>query len=382
MTGVKRPFRSSLIPWPAEPSPREDLPALFFFGTQFQSASEVRYPLPRIVIITPDKLYSDLNLDILCESPGNPVPPNHFAGFFKSFDGMELRYAVFRSGSQFPKGTVVLLQGRNETIEKYFETIRDLNAMGLWVATFDWRGQGGSPRQLKNPRRGYVRRFSDLEKDLDVFLQAIVLPDAKLPFFILGHSMGSLVALKAAPRLANRIERMVLLAPFVGAANIGMPGWTLKYLANTASVFGLGWITFARDKKDRSFAENKVTSDPVRYERNRAIVNTHPELALGPPTARWISAMIDTIERVMSIDFLKRIEIPTLVIAPTEDRVVPYARFEELSRMFRAGRLITITGAAHEVLHDRDIFRNQALAVIEAFIPGSEADPASFTDAG
>ena len=321
-------------------------------------------------------------MDILFESPGNPVPPNHFAGHFKSFDGMDLRYAVFRSGSRFPKGTVVLLHGRNETIEKYFETIRDLNEMGLWVATFDWRGQGGSPRQLKNPRCGHVRRFSDLEKDLDVFLQSIVLPDAKLPFFILGHSMGSLVALKAAPRLANRIERMVLLAPFVGASHVGMPRPLLKFLAGAASVSGLGWAHFSRDRNDKSFAENNVTSDPVRYERNRLILRTRPHLALGPPSARWISVMIETIERVMTIDFLKRIEIPTLVIAPSNDQVVPYSRFEDLSRMFRAGKLITIPGGAHEVLQDRDIFRNQALAAIEAFIPGSEADPSAFTDAG
>jgi lysophospholipase len=320
-------------------------------------------------------------LDILNASPGNPVPPNHFAGYFKSFDGAELRYAVFRSGSQFPKGTVVLLHGRNETIEKYFETIRDLNDMGLWVATFDWRGQGASPRPLKNPRRGHLRRFSDLEKDLDVFLQSIVLPDTKLPFFILGHSMGALVALKAAPHLANRIERMVLLAPFVGAVGIGIPDWLLKLLANAASLLGFGWAQFTRDIRGKSFAQNNVTSDPVRYERNQLITRTHPKLGLGPPTARWISIMIDTIETVMTIDFLKRIEVPSLVIAPSADKVVPYTAYEDLSRKFRAGKLITIPGAAHEILQDRDVFRSQALAAIEAFIPGSEADPSIFSDA-
>ena len=319
-------------------------------------------------------------MDILNASPGNPIPPNHFAGHFKSFDGTQLRYAVFRSGSQFPKGTVVLLQGRNESIEKYFETIRDLNAMGLWVATFDWRGQGGSPRLLNNRRRGHLRRFSDLEKDLDVFLQSIVLPDAKLPFFILGHSMGSLVALKAAPRLANRVERMVLVAPFIGAAGIGMPGWMLKFLARAATLVGCGWVHFSRDRP-KTFQQNNVSSDPVRYERNRHIVQTHPELGLGPPTARWISVMIDTIERVMTIDFLKRIEIPSLILAPSADKVVPFAAYEELSQKFRAGKLIAIAGAAHEVLQERDVFRVQALAAIDAFIPGSEADPALFSDA-
>jgi lysophospholipase len=313
--------------------------------------------------------------DILKASPGNPVPPHSSAGFFRSHDGLDLRYAIFRSGSQLARGTVVLLHGRNETIEKYYETIRDLTAMGLWVATFDWRGQGMSPRLLKQPRRGHLKRFSDLERDLETFLQTVVLPDTKLPFFLIGHSMGALVALKAAPRLANRIERMVLLAPFVGASGYRIPNPVLKLIARTATLFGFGGIQFVEDSAERPFAGNKVTSDPVRFERNNAIVAQWPVLGLGPPTARWISAMIDAIETVTTMDHLRRIEIPTLILAPSNDEVVPYPAFEALSRRFRAGKLITIAGARHEMLQERDIFRNQVLAAIEAFIPGSDADP-------
>jgi lysophospholipase len=319
--------------------------------------------------------------DVLLESPGNPVPPNHFAGYFQTFDGMKLRYAVFRSGSQVPTGTVVLLPGRNEPIEKYLETIRDLNAMGLWVAAMDWRGQGGSPRLLKSrPRRGHARRIRDYERDLDLFLEQIVLPDAKLPFFILGHSMGALIALKAAPRLANRIERMVLVSPFVGAAGLGIPNWLLKLLAKTATLFGFGWMQFSRDTLlNRPFKDNTVTSDPARFARNQAIIQTHPKLGIGPPTARWISVMIETIEDVMTMDHLRKIEVPCLVIAPSSDQIVPYERLEELSRKFRAGKLLTIPGSQHEVLQERDIFRQQAIAAIEAFIPGSDADPGQYS---
>jgi lysophospholipase len=318
--------------------------------------------------------------DVLVETPGNPVPPNHFAGYFESFDGMKLRYAVFRSGSQVPRGTVVLLPGRNEPIEKYFETVRDLNAQGLWVATFDWRGQGGSPRLLRSRRRGHARRIRDFERDLDIFLQHIVLPDAKLPFFVLAHSMGALIALKAAPRLANRIERMALVAPFVGLSGLGVPYWLLKLLANAATTFGFGWIQFSRDKLlNRPFDTNNVTSDPARFARNQAIVQTRPELAIGPPTARWIATMIDTIEEVTTMDHLRKIEVPCLIIAPANDEIVPYAAFEELSRKFRAGKLVTIAGSKHEALQERDIFRDQALAAIAAFIPGSDADPEQFT---
>src|SRR5689334_23848381 len=86
---------------------------------------------------------------VLYSTPDNPAPENRTEGFFETHDGHRLRYAVFRSQTPAAHGTVVLLHGRSECIEKYFETIRDLTSKGLWVATYDLRGQGGSPRLIK-----------------------------------------------------------------------------------------------------------------------------------------------------------------------------------------------------------------------------------------
>ncbi|MBN8934216.1 MAG: alpha/beta hydrolase, partial [Rhizobium pusense] len=94
-------------------------------------------------------------------SEDNPVPDSHVVGYFSGHAGKQLRYAIFRTHRHVARGTVVLLHGRNECIEKYFETVADLTAMGFWVATFDTRGQGGSERLLKRPGAGHVRRFSD-----------------------------------------------------------------------------------------------------------------------------------------------------------------------------------------------------------------------------
>ncbi|WP_137154678.1 alpha/beta hydrolase [Rhizobium sp. FKL33] len=312
---------------------------------------------------------------ILRATPDNLPPDNHVAGFFDSFDGAKLRYAIFRAAQSPAAGTVILLHGRNEAIEKYYETIRDLTEAGLWVATFDWRGQGGSPRLHQQARKGHLRRFGDLERDLDAFIEKVVLPDAKMPFFIVAHSMGALVALRAAPWLSNRIDRMALCAPFVGSAGIGIPNGLLKLLANASHLTGLGAVQFSKDVLERPFEGNPLTSDIIRFRRNRGIQRAHPDLFIGPPTASWIASMIRAIETVSRMDHLHRIEIPTLVIAPSADKIVPYPYFEALSQRFRAGKLITIAGAEHELLQERDIFRDQTLAAIKAFIPGSDSDP-------
>ncbi len=314
---------------------------------------------------------------ILYATADNPVPENHLAGFFEGRGGVKIRYAVFRSKAREAKGTVVLLQGRSECIEKYYETIGDLTARGLWVATFDWRGQAGSGRFVSGSRAGHVDRFADYEADLSLFLEQIVLPDARLPFFIVAHSTGALVALSQAPQLENRIERMVLASPFVALGGQSMSQRQIGIIARLASLTGFGKRTFRKGDPPLGFADNVVTSDARRFARNAAIYTEHPELSIGWPTARWLNETLRAMARVTHQDHLTRIRIPTLLLCPTADPLVPRKAVGDLARIFRAARLIEIDGARHELFQEADRFRAQALAAIDAFIPGSDADDTS-----
>jgi lysophospholipase len=310
--------------------------------------------------------------DVLYSTPDNPVPANCTAGYFTGHRGAKLRYALFRSQQSPAIGTVVLVQGRNEFIEKYFETIRDFTARGLWVATFDLRGQGGSERLATNHRKGHVRRFSDYERDLEIFLEHIVLPDARLPFFLVAHSTGALIALSAAPRLSNRISRMALAAPYVALTGQGVPEGVIRTIAGLASWTGFGRLALGKDQSQRPFEGNPLTADTARFGRNAAVIAARPDLTVGPPTARWLHETFKAARRITAQAHLTRITVPTLILAPVLDGIVPYSAQEELSRNFRAGQLITITGGRHELFQDRDICRAQALAAIEAFMPGQD----------
>src|ERR1035437_3953509 len=102
----------------------------------------------------------------LVSIPANPVPDHVVTGSIKTPDGVNLRFARWEPPPG-RKGTVVVLQGRAEYIEKYFETVRDLRARGFAVATFDWRGQGMSERALADHHKGHVRNFSEYATDLE-----------------------------------------------------------------------------------------------------------------------------------------------------------------------------------------------------------------------
>lgn len=312
---------------------------------------------------------------MLLETPENPRPPNTNSGRIETPDSVQLRYGYWRTTRPPSKGTVIILQGRAEFIEKYFETAGELREKGFDVLTFDWRGQGGSSRLLRDHYRGYVDDFDQYVMDLETIFEQIALPDCRPPFYILAHSTGSLAALMAAPRMGNRVRRMLLGSPFAGFNTAPISPGMVKFMSTTLTMVGLGEIYMAGGKDlmvKRMFAGNRLTSDQRRFERNAAYARTYPELTIGGATAAWVSAAARAIGRLWDPDFLGSISIPTLLVAAGRDAVVSNQAIELLGRRLRAGRCLMISGAKHELLQEADIFREQLMAAFDAFVPGTE----------
>ncbi|HEY9056692.1 MAG TPA: alpha/beta hydrolase [Aurantimonas sp.] len=309
----------------------------------------------------------------LVSSAGNPAPPGISASSFRTPDGKRLRYAIAPSQLPRTRGTIILLQGRNEAIEKYFETIADLTRRGYMVMTFDWRGQGGSQRIIRNTGLGYVRKFRNYVNDLESIVQDVVLPDCRGPYAILAHSMGGLIALQASPRLMNVIERMVLSAPLISfpPGRIGLRG--LNRMARIAQFVGLGRLPthpFQARTHEPSPTTSVLTSDPKRLERNQALAEAAPGLFLGSPTIAWLAAVSGAMVRLTDSDWIARLAIPTLIIAAGDDSVVATPAAERLAWRMRSGSSLTIPFARHELLQEADRFREPFLEAFEAFVGG------------
>lgn len=317
----------------------------------------------------------------LREIPENPLPEGILSGSFAARDGCTIRHA--RVSTSGPNGTAILLQGRNESIEKYFETMADLAACGFDTATLDWRGQGGSDRLLRNPVIGHVRNFGDYVSDLDQFFREVVLPDCKPPYSILAHSMGGLIALLAIPRIANRVRRMVLAAPLI-KFNETMPQKRISLLANLWTMTGLGsrHLPGTRERgKIRDFAGNQVTSDTTRFHRNLELARTYPELTVAGPSAAWVRAACRAMHHVSEPQFMAANRLPTLFLIAGSDKVVSSGAIVRYARTLRSGHCLTIDGARHELLQEADIFREQALAAFCTFAANRSEEPI-MTEAG
>nr|WP_272212732.1 alpha/beta hydrolase [Marinicella sp. W31]MDC2878646.1 alpha/beta hydrolase [Marinicella sp. W31] len=154
----------------------------------------------------------------------------------RAFDGVALRYALF--ACENARGTVVIAAGRSEFIEKYTETISDLHRAGYAAAITDLRGQGRSERRPQNDHAGHIDRFSHYRRDIVDFFESRVRPALPGPYFLLGHSLGGLIALSVAEEASDSFAGLVLTAPFVGLKHDRYPEWLIRVIARTASLTG------------------------------------------------------------------------------------------------------------------------------------------------
>lgn len=307
----------------------------------------------------------------------NPMPEGGRVGYFKTQDNVQLRYATWPKSEGAHKGTICLVQGRTEFIEKYFETVADFRRRGFAVATFDWRGQGGSDRLIGNGKLGYVDRFEDYWCDLKSFHGEILLPDCPPPYYLVGHSMGGLAALYAGINDRMMFDRIFLSAPMVALDRqpLGMAG--MARVTETLSFFGLGKMPVSR-KQDKpmneaSFANNPLTGDMIRYLRAVDVVRENPDLEIGAPTVRWAASAFGAMAEAAEDNFPARIKIPLLMLGAARDEVVSTGAIERLGLRLRNGRHVVLAGARHELFMETDAIRGQVFAAFDAFITEQSA---------
>jgi lysophospholipase len=311
----------------------------------------------------------------LYPTPDNPIPgPEPVLMSVTAKDGVPLRVA--RWVPEGPcQGTVCILQGRAEFIEKYFETVGDLLVRGFAVVAFDWRGQGHSGRQVRNARKGHVRRFSDYRRDLAAIRDQVLIPHMPQPHFALAHSMGGAIALQAAAEGALPFRRLVTTTPMIALCIINNLR-TASVVARVLHMLGFGRAFIPGGGETsiskKPYAGNRLTSDPVRYARNAAAAAAVGDGAIGDPTVAWIHSAFRFMDAFRDPRFGLKVRLPTLIVAAGADPVCATPVTERLAARLKAGHAIVLRGAKHEILMERDAIREQFWAAFDAFIPGSD----------
>ncbi len=167
--------------------------------------------------------------------------------------------------------------------------------------------------------------------------------------------------------------RIIATAPMIDIYGLRLPR-AARLLAETLDGLGLGGAFIPGGKPisimSKPFKGNPLTSDARRYARNAAIVAAEPMLALGDPTISWAHAAFRLIDAFADPEYPRRIQTPALIFSAGADHVVETRAVERFASRLKAGKLIPIPFAEHEILQERDAIRSQFWAAFDAFAPG------------
>ncbi len=291
------------------------------------------------------------------------------AFFVKAADGVQIRLGFW--AHQGAAGTVFLIPGRTEYVEKYGRAAADLRARGYATLVIDVRGQGLADRPLGDRLTGHVGSFDDYQLDMDAmvgFAQTRGLPQ---PYFLLSHSMGGCIALRALMR-GLAFNAVAFSAPMWG---ISMAAWMRPAaiaISNASRWFGFdskyapgtGPKTYVLSQP---FAGNTLTTDPEMWDYMRRQAEARPDLTLGGPSLGWLHAALS------ECSALARMASPTVGCFTglgTAEKIVDVPPVHLRMAAWPKGRLHLFTGAEHEVMMEgpqtRASFFDQTAALFDA----------------
>jgi len=281
------------------------------------------------------------------------------AWWVQSEDGTRLRMALWPQG---PKGTVLMLPGRTEYVEKYGRVAADLAAAGYGMVGFDWRGQGLADRPQHRRDMGHVVSFDEYRQDVTAFRAALAALEVPGPFFMIAHSMGGAIGLRALYD-GLPVKAAAFSAPMWGIQMAPVLRAISSVVLRLAGPIGLGkaFAPTTGPYEPMQFDDNPLTTDRDQFDYMERQTKAYPELALGGPSNLWLKAALAETEELMAKPPL---DIPVASVFGTRERIVETSAIEDRMRTWPNGRLVKVAGGEHEVLMESPARRSEALEAI------------------
>lgn len=280
-------------------------------------------------------------------------------------DGVRIRVGYWRGGD---KGTALLFPGRTEYLEKYGPAAIDLGQRGYSTLAIDWRGQGLADRLIADQNRGHVRRFADYQRDVGAVLQFAGGADLPRPWFLLGHSMGGCIGLRA---LHNGLP--------VRAAAFSAPMWGIRI---TPALVPVAWVVSGTSRYigrseayvpgsnagcyvvAQPFENNFLTTDRDMFGFMTRQASRHPDLALGGPSLNWLH---EALREMLVLRRMQMPRVPAITSIGSRERIVDVTAVRQVMSRWPGGVLDVVEGAEHEIMMETPAIRAAFYDRITAF---------------
>ncbi len=202
---------------------------------------------------------------------------------------------------------LVIIHGVGEHSGRYCHVGEFFSARGINVYTGDLLGHGRS-----DGTRVYIGSVEDYLKDVRFLISRV--EDDK-PIFVLGHSMGGLIALYfGIGDDASGVSGIIATSPYI-KEKLTIPGWKLragKFMGRHMPRFRL---------------PSGITSDMLCHDKAVCRAYTQDELTCKTVTAGWFVEMVKA--RGVLQENVGRFHYPCLVMQAGDDRIVDPAATEQ-----------------------------------------------------
>lgn len=303
------------------------------------------------------------------------IPSNATESMFTLKDGWLLRNITWPSkniNDESFKGSLLFLPGRGDHYEKYLETLSELEAAGLNICAFDWRGQGGSGRMLDDPTIGHIEDFAIWIDDL-AQIYAHWKASNPAPHFIMSHSMGGHLIMRALAEKVINPDAVILSAPMFGLMADPVPFFIRYNVVKLLNKIGLSekhaWKVSEKPFSPESARARILTHDTERYQDEMFWWQHRPDVKLGPASWRWVEQAMKSTHALNKANAIEHISVKMLILATTADQLVDTDRIiSDAKRLPHAQLILFGDEAAHELLRETDSVRDKCMEHIYRFI--------------
>lgn len=283
-------------------------------------------------------------------------PEGGHARWLLTADGVRIRAGLWPRKAA--KGTVFLLPGRTEYVEKYGRAAGDLARRGYATLSVDWRGQGLADRPLDDPMAGHVGDFAEYQRDMDALVTFARAEGLPRPWFVMAHSMGGCIGLRS----------LMGEHPFKAAA-FSAPMWGILISAwmrpmAVAMATASRWLRFDHryvpGTKEVTyvlstpFVGNTLTTDPEMWDYMRQQALACPELVLAGPSLGWLQAALSECH---ALSLLPSPDLAVVTALGLQERIVDVGPVHARMARWPKGKLSLYPGAEHEVMMERPDIR-------------------------
>lgn len=234
---------------------------------------------------------------------------------FTGHKGYEIFFRMFEAPDE--RARMVISHGLGEHSGRYQNLVSQLVPMGISLWIPDFRGHGKS-----QGNRGHVGAFDEYTSDLSQMMELAHQgkPDDR-KLFLLGHSMGGLIALALAKKSQKMIDGLIVSSPLVGMV-IAVP-WPKRFMGNIMSSL-----------YPRLSLKNEL--DPSKISQDGDVVKAYTDDALvhSRVSARWFTETLAAMEAVRTS--MPGLKMPFLMQLAGDDYLVDAAASRSLFERLNA----------------------------------------------